>query len=169
MHVISVDPNHPTASAARRMVGEQMPRAPICKSPPQVAKTKAKMVMHGALAAAAARPAADVDGADYAATRGSVALPAISINSSSASASDDMEITGGNHAALGCKSTGLTDLTDSPPASPTFSEEDIFAGVGGGSLTMICPLMRKQISILFWIVSSMIWSGHLLVSQIARL
>jgi hypothetical protein len=40
-------------------------------------------------------------------------------------------MTGGNCAALGCKSTGLTDLTDSPTASPMFSEEDIFAGDGG--------------------------------------
>ncbi len=81
--------------------------------------------MHGALAAAAAH-------ANYAVAMGNAALPALSINSSSSSASDNLEMTGGNCAALGCKSTGLTDLTDSPPASPTFSEEDIFAADGGG-------------------------------------
>jgi hypothetical protein len=106
--------------------------------------------MHGALAAAAACPTAVFDRAGYAAAAGSVALPALSVNSSSSSASDDSEMTGENHAALGHKSTGLTDLTDSPPASSTFNEEDIFAADGGG-LTMICPLMWKQISILFWI------------------
>ncbi len=61
-------------------------------------------------------------------TAGSVALPALSVNSSSSSDSDDSDMIGGDGAALGCKSTGLTDFTDSLPASPTFtSEQDIFS------------------------------------------
>jgi hypothetical protein len=89
-------------------------------------------VMHGALAAATACPTAVFDHAGYAAAAGSIALPALSVNSSSSSASDDSEMTGENHSAPGRKSTGLADLTDSSPASPTFSEEDIFAADGGG-------------------------------------
>jgi hypothetical protein len=119
MPFIPVDPNHPAASVACRMAGEWTSRAPLHESPPRVAKTKAKVVMHGALIAAAAC-------VDYAAAAGNAALPALSANSNSSSASEDFEMTGGNYAALGGKSTGLTDLTDSPPASPMFSEEDIF-------------------------------------------
>ncbi len=101
MHVILVDPNHPATSAACRMVGERMPRVPLHESPSRVAKTKAKVVMHDTPAAVAARPAAVFNCADYATTAGSVALPALSVNSSSSSASDNSEMTGGNHAALG--------------------------------------------------------------------
>ncbi len=61
MPIISVDPNHPAAGLACRIVGERPSRGPLCESPPQVAKTKAKAVMHGTLAAAAACPAADFD------------------------------------------------------------------------------------------------------------
>ncbi len=132
MLVIPVDLNHPTASTACRMAGEQMPRAPLCKSLPQVAKMKAKAVMHGALAAAAsvatvtgaaACPVAVFACAGYTATVGNIAMPALSINSSSSSASDDLKMTGGNCAALGRKSTGLTDLTDSPPYTKMLCQE----------------------------------------------
>jgi hypothetical protein len=151
MPIIPVVPNHPAASAACRMAGERTPRAPLCKSPPQVAKTKVKAVIRGALPAtprhndvaasvaaasvatatgAAAGPAAVFAHANSAAAAGNVALPALSVDSSSSSASDDLEMTGGDGTALGLKSTGLTDLTDSPPTSPTFSEEDLFAADG---------------------------------------
>jgi hypothetical protein len=96
--------------------------------------------MHGALAAdapvamatgAATGPAAVFACANSAAAVGNVALPSLSVNGSSSSASDNLEMTGGNGTTLGHKSTDLTDdLTDSPPASPTFGEEDIFAADG---------------------------------------
>jgi hypothetical protein len=58
-------------------------------------------------------------------------FPNLAINSSSSSDSDVLEMYGGNGATLRCISTGLTDLTDSLLASPTFSEEEIFAADGG--------------------------------------
>ncbi len=69
--------------------------------------------------------------AAYATAAGRVALPALSVNSSSSSDSDNSDMIGGDGATLGRKSTGLTDFTDSPPASPTFtSEQDIFSANG---------------------------------------
>jgi hypothetical protein len=168
MLIISIDPDHVAASAARRMVGERTPPVPLRESPPRVAKTKAKSLIHGTLAAAAAHPAADFDCADYAAARGSIASPALSINSSSSSASDDSEMTRGNCATLGHKSTGLTDSTDYLPASPAFSEEDIFAGDGGG-VDNDMPTDAEASKYFFLIVLSITWSKHLLASQTARL
>ncbi len=69
MPVIPVDANHPAASAGRRTVGERQ-HAPTRTSPPRVAKTKATLVMHNALAPAAARhprdDSASFDGASFA-------------------------------------------------------------------------------------------------------
>jgi hypothetical protein len=126
--------------------------------------------MHGALAAAAARPAADFDHANYAAALCRIALPTLSINSSSSSAGDDLEMSGGNCAALGYKSTGLTDLTGSLPVSPMFSEGDLFRGTGGGGVDNDMPTDAEASKYFFlWIISSITWSGRLLISRISRL
>jgi hypothetical protein len=138
MPVIPVDANHPAASAARRTVGERQ-HAPTRTSAPGVAKTKAIMVMHNALAPAATRHPRD-DSASFAgasfATATSVAAghPSPPLSVGSTSDSDDSKINGGGGAAVGCKSSGLTDdFSASPPASPNFStggEDDVSAGHG---------------------------------------
>jgi hypothetical protein len=82
----------------------------------------------GAADCTAAVYARAASAATSATAAGSIALPALSINSSSSSDSEDSDMIGGDGTALGHKSTGLTDFTDSLPASPTFtSEQDIFS------------------------------------------
>ena len=76
MPVIPVDVNHPTASAARRTLGERLRRAPTCMLPLQGAKTKATMVMHNALVLAAPRHPRD-DSASFAGASFSMATSAI--------------------------------------------------------------------------------------------
>jgi hypothetical protein len=121
MPVISVDTNHPAASAARRMAREWMtPRAPTRMLPPRVAKTNATAVMHDALAPAPRHQcvdAASFAAASFASTAASAArnvalTGALSVNSSSSSDSDDSKMSGGEGAAVGRKSTGLTDFVD---------------------------------------------------------
>ena len=109
------------------------PRAPTRMSPPRVAKTNATAVMHGALAPAPRHQcvdAASFAAASFASTATSAARnlastgAALSVNSSSSSDSDDLKMNGGEGATVGRKSTGLTDFTASPRASPAFSDRD---------------------------------------------
>jgi hypothetical protein len=99
MPVIPVDANYPAASAACRTVGERQ-HAPTCTSPPRVAKTKATMVMHNALAPAAPRhprdDSASFAGASFAtATSAAVGHPFPPLSVGSTSDSDDSKINGG--------------------------------------------------------------------------
>jgi hypothetical protein len=88
--------------------------------------------MHDALAPAPRHQcvdAASFAAASFASTATSAArnlasTGAFSVNSSSSSDSDDSKMNGGEGAAVGRKSTGLTDFTDSLRASPAFSDED---------------------------------------------
>jgi hypothetical protein len=101
-------------------------------SPPQVAKTNATAVIHDALAPAPRHQcvdAASFAAASFASTATTsacnlVLTGALSVNSSSSSDSDDLKMNGGEGAAVGRKSSGLTDFTDSPRASPAFSDGD---------------------------------------------
>jgi hypothetical protein len=105
------------------------PHAPTRMLPPRVAKTNATTAMHDALAPAPKHQC--VDAASFAAasfastaasaTRNVASTGALSVNSSSSSYSDDSKMNWGEGAAVGRKSTGLTNFTDSPLASPTFS------------------------------------------------
>ncbi len=165
MPVIPVDANHLAASAARRTVGERQ-HAPTCTSPLRVAKTKATMVMHNALAPAAPRhPRADsasFAGASFAmATSAAVCHPFPPLSVASVTVMI-RRLMGGGGAAVGRKSFGLTDdFSASQPASPNFSTgggDDVSVG-RGMILMMICPLIWKQASIVFWIALSITWSG----------
>ena len=105
MPVIPVDANHPAASAARRTVGERQ-HAPTRTSPPRVAKTKATMAMHNALApAAAGHPRGDsalFGGASFAAASSvAVGHPSPPLSVGSTSDSDDSKINGGVAPLLG--------------------------------------------------------------------
>ncbi len=133
MPIVPVDTNHPAASAAHRMAKEWVtPRAPTRMSPLQVTKMNATAVMHDALAPAPRHQCVDVASfaaASFASTattsaRNLVSTGALSVNSSSSSDSDNLKVNGGEGAAVGRKSTGLTDFTDSPRASPAFSDGD---------------------------------------------
>jgi hypothetical protein len=104
MPAIPGDANHPTASAARRTVGERQD-APTCTSPPQVAKTKATMVMHNALAPNAPRHPRDdlasFAGASFAmATSAAIGHPFPPLSVGSTSNSDNLKINGGGVAPL---------------------------------------------------------------------
>ena len=117
MPVIPDNPNHPAASAARK----RAPSAAVLESPPRAAKTRAdNALLHGAsasaprchdvtsVAAASASVATNannvaafadahaVTDAALAAAAGSVALPALSVNRSNSSDSDDSEMIGGD-------------------------------------------------------------------------
>jgi hypothetical protein len=89
-------------------------------------------MMHYALAPAPRHQCVDVASSAAAsfastatsATRNLALTGALSVNSSSSSDSDDSKMNGGEGAAEGRKFTGLTDFTDSPRASPTFSDGD---------------------------------------------
>jgi len=139
MPVIPVDANHPAASAARRTAVGERQHAPTRTSPPRAAKTRATMVMHNALAPAAARhprdDSASYSGASFAAASSvAVGHPSPPLSVGSTSDSDDSKINGGGGAAIGRKSSGLTDdYPASPPASPNFSTgggDDVSAGRG---------------------------------------
>jgi hypothetical protein len=90
--------------------------------------------MHDALAPAPRHQcvdAASFAAASFASTATSAArnlasTGALSVNSSSSSDSDNLKMNGGEGegAAVGRKSTGLTDFTDSLCASPAFSDRD---------------------------------------------
>ena len=139
MPVIPVNPNHPAASAARK----QTPSTAVCKSPPQAAKMRANNALmheasasapryHDVVSVAAAFVATDagnaagladahaVSVAAFAAAAGSLTLPAHSINSSNSSESD-LDIIGGDRAASGRKSTGLSNFSDQLPMEDYFS------------------------------------------------
>jgi hypothetical protein len=94
MPVIPVDANHPAASAVHRTVGEQQ-HAPTHTSPPQVAKSKATMVMHNALAPATPRPASFAGASFATATSAAGGVPSPPLSVGSTSDSDGLKINGG--------------------------------------------------------------------------
>jgi len=175
MPVIPFNLNHPAAS----------PSAALRESPQRAAKTRANNALlhvasasapwcHDVASVASASVATDAGNAagladahavtDVAAA-GRVSSPACSVNSSNSSDSDDLDMIGGDCVDFGRQSTGLTDFTNSPPP-----REDYFSADGDDvDEENTCPLMRKQVTNLFWIVSSITWSGRLLLKIIARL
>ncbi len=163
--VIPVSPNHPAASAACK----RTPSAAVHESPPRAAKARANnALMHRASASAprchdvasvaAASVAKDagnaaglaaahaVSAAALAAAVGSIASPVCSVNSSNSSNSEDSDMFGGG---------GLLILRPVLPVGTI-----IILQWMGMILTTICPLMQKQVSTHFWIISSITWSGR---------
>ena len=129
MPVIPVNPNHPAANAARK----RAPSAAVLESPPRAAKTRAdNALLHGASAsaprchdvasvadasvatdtgnAACLADAHAITNAALAAAAGSIALPALSVNRSNSSDSDDSEMIGG-------------DCANSPPLAEEYFQQ----------------------------------------------
>ena len=71
---------------------------------------------------------------------------------------------GGDCAAFGRQSTGLTDFTNSPPPG-----EDYFSADGDDVDEDDMPTDVEASKYPFWIISNITWSGRLILKIIARL
>ena len=125
-----------------------------------VVSVAAASVATDACNAAGLADAHAVSVAAFAVAAGSVASPARSGNSSNSSGSD-LDIIGGGCAAFWCKSTRL-EFSDQPPTDDHFSAD-------GDDVDNDTPTDAEASKNSFLIISSIIWSGCLLLKIIARL